>query len=271
MTETSWSDGATITSPVEVNYGTTSESRQLEVTEGNTKITIDSITPLYGDVTISYTLENDESDISSIKPEYSTNGTTYYEMTSAGGDDGVATLATDTDENDGISYDFIWDTATDLGLDYNASVYIRIKVYDKDARKGSIITSSREKKTIDNTPEAPTLVSPTASYFRKDETPVFVFTIPNPKAGNSILHFKIEVDSQSTYDSGDEIAFESYADQVGWEYKDESANWIAIPVGGVDIISTPALIGNQVRYTVQTDNRLDTGNYYWRATAGGVV
>lgn len=269
--ETSWSPTTTKKTPVEVGYGDFTSSRLLEVIQGNTKVSINSVTSDYGDITIGYALKNEESDVSSIDIKYSTDGgSTWNDMTDAGGSsEGLLSLAT---SESGTSHTFIWDSATDLGVDFKGDVYIRVTAYDRDNHKGSQMNSTNYKHSVDNRPETPTIISPEDNYFRKDETPTFQFAIPNPKAGNSKLHFRVQLDTEDTFDTSELVTFRSNIDQVGWEYDtDGNGNFAQIPYGGIDIPSDPTLIGNTVKFTIQTDERLSQNKYYWRVAAGGVL
>ena len=268
--ETSWSGETTKKTPREVVYGDNSSVNSYEVTEGNCKVRIISYNGTSGDITFTYVLENDREDNASILAEYSTTGIdgTWAAATSAGGDDGTDDLTTSAE---GTSHTYIWNTVTDLGVDYKGDAYFRITAYDRTNQIGSTVVSQSQKISVDNSPEAPTLVSPTDGYFDKDETPTFIFTIPDPRAGNSRLHFKIEIAQDQNFER---IAytFESRLDQAGWVYDSTgSGGWVPIPFDGIDIPSDPSLIGNQVKFTVQTEDRLAIGTYYWRVVAGGVI
>ncbi len=272
MVETGFTSSTAITTPVVVEYGDEPTELDLEITNGDTKAEIttpsESSGELSGDISIVFTLTNAESEVSSIKPQYSIDGgTTYNDMTDAGGSsEGKIGL---TSSPAGVSHTFIWDSPTDLGLDHRGGMNIKIVAYDGDVYKGDVMTSNVEKIIVNNAPTAPTLVSPIGDYFRKDETPQFVFTIPNPRAGNSKVHFKLQLDLVNTFNSDDLIEFESRNTQAGWEYQDESSNWINIPHAGVDIPTTPALIGNNARFTIQTEDKIAINEYKWRVLCGG--
>ena len=125
--------------------------------------------------------------------------------------------------------------------------------------------------SINTAPEAPSLIYPANGDFGKLETTEFIFTIPDPRAGNSKLHFKVELDTVSTFDSSNLVTFESRFDQTGWYYDSTgSGDWVSIPVDGVDIPGVPALIGNQAKFRLQTEDKLTHTFYYWRAVALGV-
>ena len=270
MGDTGFSSTTTKVSATDVEYGAVPSERQLEITKGNTKVSISSApTPSSDEITINYNLENDESDISSIKVEYSTDGIggTYSACTEKSGGTGLLNKTTD---GDGVAGVFIWESGTDLGANWKGDIHIRITAYDHDNHKGSKMFSEEYKHNIDNTPSAPVIVNPAAGYFRKPQTPEFQFTIPNPNAINSKLHFKVEFDIQNSFDTADLITFESRNDQDGWSYHD-GTDWQPIPAAGVDIPGDPTLIGNNIRFKVQTHNKLTRRIYYWRPVAAGVI
>ena len=97
-----------------VEYGALSSEISWEVTDSNTLCSLSDPTDGSGDITLTYTLKNDSSTTSSIRVEYSLDGSTWSTATSAGGDDGTTSLTTSAA---GTSHTFIWDTVTDLGKD----------------------------------------------------------------------------------------------------------------------------------------------------------
>ena len=270
MGETGFSSTKTKVTATDVEYGAVPSERQLEITKGNTKVSISSDpTPSSDEITIAYTLENDEAETSSIKVEYSITGLggTYLTCTEKSGGSGLLNKTTSAG---GTSGTFIWESGTDVGANWKGDVHIRITVYDRDNHKGSKMFSEEYKHFIDNSPSAPVIVSPVDNYFRKYQTPEFQFTIPNPNAINSKLHFKVEFDIQNSFDTSDLITFESRNDQDGWSYHD-GTDWQPIPPAGVDVPGTPALIGNNVRFKVPTHEKLTRRIYYWRPVAAGVI
>ena len=268
-TETGWSDAATPTTAHAVQYGDASTSRTLEIITGNTKATITSISPNSDEITVTYVLYNEDSTNSSAKVQYSSTGQSgsFYDLTQSGGD----TISSLTTSPSGTTHTFKFNSGTIFGCDYTGDVHIRVVAYDRTSYIGDTYYSDSIKHRIDNSPEAPTLVSPASGYFYKDTTPTLTFTIPNPVSCYSKMHFKVELDSVNTFDSSDLITFESRLDQTGWEYEDSSSVWHDIPADGVDVPSDHTLVGNNVRFTVQTDQRLTRKVYYWRALAGGVT
>jgi hypothetical protein len=272
LAETDFTATASITTPVFVEYGDAPTELDFEITNGDTKVSITSpssaSSTLSDEISIVFTLTNSKAETSSIKPQYSTDGeVTWSDMTDAGGSSegktGLSSLAA------GDSHTFIWNSVTDLGLDHKGGISIRIIAYDGDDYKGDIMTSDAEQITVNNAPQAPTLISPIDGYFAKDETPQFVFTIPNPRAGNSKMHFKLQLDTVDTFNSSNLIELESRNNQNGWEYVDTGSNWVDIPHAGIDIPGASALIGNQARITIQTEDKIAINEYKWRIVAGG--
>ena len=89
-------------------------------------------------------------------------------------------------------------------------------------------------------------------------TPTLAFRMPSAKAA---VHFWIELDTVSTFDSGNYQSFKSHTDQTGWEYWDGAA-WQPIPHSGVP----NSYAGNEARYTIQTP--LANGVWYRRVRGG---
>lgn len=271
--ETGFGRGATkrtVATPESVIYGVTTASEDFEVTKANVKATLTKPTDLVGDITLSYTITNPRATTASITAQYSTDiGATWNTMTSAGGDDGIDGLAT---SSGGTAHTFIWDTVTDLGIDFTGSVEIRIKVFDRDTQGGDFEFSQQHKLNINNAPLISTLVSPIDSFFDKNETPTLVFVISDPSEGDSDMHAKLELDTEATFGSDNLITFESRNDQTGWEYDSDGAgSWVKFPSTGIPIIVDNTLVGNQARYTIQTPDRLTAKVYNWRITFGGVT
>ncbi|MDA3792367.1 MAG: hypothetical protein PF545_01750, partial [Elusimicrobia bacterium] len=79
--------------------------------------------------TVTYTLTDSESDTVSITVEYSKDNSTWFSAAEAGGD-GTSGL---TSSSGGISHEFIWASATDLGSTADGTVYIKITPDDGSA------------------------------------------------------------------------------------------------------------------------------------------
>ena len=80
--------------------------------------------------------------------------------------------------------------------------------------------------------------------------PEFLFTIPDM---GGTMHFEMELDTSSGFNTVDYQDFRSDLDQTGWDYWNGAA-WVPVPVGGVPNIYA----GNEARYTVQTPLSEDT-------------
>jgi len=268
-TTTSQSVGTKKAAAQSVTYGDYSSSVNFEVTQGDCKVSITSVTGDYGDITIAYTLEDDRAGTASIKPMWATSESgAYSEMTKGTGGDAKTTLSTSAS---GTAHTFVWDTVTDLGIDHKGKVWIKIRAYDRDNHIGDWMESGALPQSIDNAPEAPTITSPSAGYFDKNTTPQIIGTIPDPKAGNSDLHIKIQIATDSAFNDDDiEQTYESRLDQTGFEYQDGLSTWTAFPETGIPVSSDPTLIGNSWRYTIQTEFELTESIKYIRAAAGGL-
>ncbi len=277
MADTGLSFGSSTTSAKSISYGAISNTLRFETTNGDCKVYITAITnPLsttefYGDLTFTYTLENDREEDASLKPYYSSTGPsgTFIEMTDAGGDsEGKDNLSTSAE---GESHTFIWDTVTDLGIDFNSTVWIKFVAYDRTAFIGDTMNDTGRFINVNNAPEACILTAPVDGWFDKNTTPQVVGTIPDMRAGDSDAHIKLEIASDSGF-TDIQYTYESAVVQTGWEYDSTGAGgWVDIPDTGIPVSSTPALVGNSWRYTIQTEDELDEGNWYVRARVGGVL
>ena len=264
-----------------VQYGTPSSSVQLEVTQSNVKVNITSIqddagntfpdNELYGDITFTYLLTSYETSSGSIdiKYAYSFDGT-YSDCTRKGTEgDGTDSL---TVSQGGESHTFVWDTTADIGDHFKGSVYVRIRAYDRVNQNGDYTTSNIVKIKIDNSPFAPVIVSPSSGKFAKDQTPEIIFTIADPKVGNTYVHFKVEIDTSSDFNSSNLKVWESRNSQHReYFYYDNGSGYVEIPDEGIDLASNPNLIGNNVKFIVPTEDKLNLGNYYIRVTEAEVV
>jgi len=251
-------------------YGTDATAYTLKITRANCLSSISSTSGTYGSVTITYTLTNDRATTCSIRPYYSVDGgANWTEMTKGTGGDAKTALSTSAS---GTSHTFVWNTYDNMGNDWVGDVSMKIRAYDRDNYIGDWADSQWLTLTINNAPDAPTLVTPTDGFFQKDATVEFKTQIPadnNPSGSYSVLHAKIEVDVTSGFDSSSFVAFESRLDQSGWEYEDAGGSWIAITASGIPVAT--ALVGNSVRYTVDEEDKLARTSLYWRASFGGVV
>ena len=266
MTETAFSETDSITSPVSVVYGDYSDSIAVELTTGDTKVVIGSITGTYGDITITYTLEDDRLGTASVKPMYATSSSgAFAEMTESTdpeseGRTGLTTSAT------GEAHVFIWNTIPDIGAAYKSSVWIKIRAYDRDNFIGDIMESATQTHDVDNAPLSCVISLPTTGYFTKDTQLEIRGTITDTVAGYSDEHIKIQIATDANFDTI-EKTFESRIGGGQWDYYD-GANWIEIPADGIPVSSTPALIGKSWRFIPDSEEELTTGNKWIRAAIG---
>ncbi len=262
------SDSATVAKSI--YYGQYSEYNSLKITRGNCLVSINFISGTYGDITISYTLYNDRETVCSMRLYYSTDdGTTFTEGTKGTGGNEKTSLST---TSAGTSYSFVWNSYTDVGKDFVGDVILKIRAYDRNNYIGDYTESQLKIVSISNAPSAPTLVTPIDSYFQKDDTPEFIFTIPsdnNPTSLYSKVHAKLEIDTTKDFNSDGLKVFESRLDQTGWEFVNDEGNWEQIPSDGIQL--RPDIIGNQVRFILPTEDRVERDVVYWRVVFGGVT
>jgi len=284
MTETSQTITTSIKTAKTVVYGTASSSVTLEVPQGNVKASITAIVDddgnnhfsgesLVGDVTITYTLTSYESTAASIDIEYGSDYSGSFSNCTRQGSEGDAKTPL-TASQSGTSHTFVWDTATDLGKYFRGSVYLRIKAYDRVSYNGDFNISQVVSLNILNTPSAPTISQPASGKFDKDQTPEIIFDIPDPIAGYGSLHFKVEMDTDSTFGSSNLKVWESRNTQhreCFYYDSDGVGTYLIVPEAGVDIAGDPTLIGNNIKFILPTEDALSKGTWYIRATAGDVV
>lgn len=284
MAETSQTIATSIKTAKTVVYGTASNSVTLEIPQGNVKVSITAIVDddgnnhfsgqsLIGDVTITYTLTSYESTTASIDIEYGNDYNGSFSNCTRQGSEGDAKTPLTVSQG-GTSHTFVWDTATDLGKYFRGSIYLRIKAYDRMSYNGDFNMSQIISLNILNTPSAPTISQPTSSKFDKNQTPEIIFDIPDPKAGNSNLHFKVEMDTDSSFGSSNLKVWESRNSQhreCFYYDSDGVGTYLVVPEAGIDIAADPTLIGNNVKFTPPSEDALSKGTWYIRATAGDVV
>lgn len=201
-----------------VVYGDVSASRTLEVTPSDVRVkTFDAPAAsarVSGDVTVTYTLESDLTVTASIGVQWSTNGSSWATATMGTGGDGTSGLAT---SGAGTSHTYIWDSVTDVGSALEDEVYLRIRASDGAAWSGYTTSSAF---TVDNLPTASSLTTPADSWFAKDTTPIFAFTIPTDPGGD-YLHFKCDVRNTA---GAITLSRESNTTPTGWEYWDDNSS-----------------------------------------------
>ena len=269
---TAFSIGGSGVTPRPIYYGTYSDANSLEITRGNCIPAIQTAPETYGWITVTYTLRDARTSASSIRLYYSIDGGTTFSSCAESFDtlsDGETGLTTSVS---GVTHMFSWNSYGDLGNDYVGDVIIKIRAYDRDNYIGDYVDSQNFNIYLNNAPLAPSLITPTDGYFQKDDTPIFVGTIPednNPMGMYSKVHVRLEIDTSESFNSNDLVIFESRVDQTGWEYKNVSDNWEAIPINGLQM--RPDIVGNYVRFVVPTEDRLDREKLYWRIVFGGVT
>lgn len=266
MTDTAYSETDSITSPVSVTYGDESSTVIVEITSGDCRVVISSITGTSEDITIVYTLEDDRSGTASVKPMYATSSSgAFAEMTestdpTSEGRTGLTTSPT------GEEHTFIWNTIPDIGAAYKSSVWIKIRAYDRDNFIGDTMESATQTHDVDNAPLTCTLSLPTTGYFTKETQLEIRGTITDTVAGYSDEHVKIQIATDANFETI-EKTFESRIGGGQWDYYD-GANWIEFPADGIPVSSTPALIGKSWRFIPDSEEELTTGTKYIRAFIG---
>jgi len=259
-----------------VMYGDNSPTIALEITSGDTRITITSVTnssggtdDLYGNLTFNYKLENDRIGVSSMKPMFSKSGPsgTFTEMTEYTGatSEGKTALTTTAA---GKAHVFDWNTVTDLGGYYKGIVYIKFRAYDRDNFIGDYMDATLLQVLVDNAPDSGVITDPVDGFFTKETTPMIEGTIPSHKAGYVNMHIKVEIATDSAF-ANIELTLESAISQDGWSYYDDSA-WIDLPITGIPVAGDNTLIGNHWRVYIPTENELTKGPKYIRFAAGEI-
>jgi hypothetical protein len=123
----------------------------------NTSPTVSIVTPTgtqSGNVPISYTLRDNESDTCSIQVQYSEDGgLTFHAATQGPGGDGPTNL---NSSPTGISHVYVWDSLADIGQTDQSDIRLRMTPFD--SREGTSDTT--EDFRVDNTQQAPVLSSP---------------------------------------------------------------------------------------------------------------
>lgn len=266
-----------------VQYGTEASSVRVEITQGDVKVSVSSIVDdanntspddtLYGDITATYSLSSYQVTKGSIAIQYAySTGGTFYDCTRKGSEGEAASPLIVSQS--GTIHTYVWDTATDLGDHYKGEVYLRIRAFDKVNQNGDFNTSNVRKITIDNSPFAPVISSPSDGEFNKDQRPEIIFTISDPKAGNSTqVHFTVKIASDSSFESDLKIWESRNSQHRNCFYYDSTGNgnYAIVPETGVDISADPSLIGNDVKFILPTEDRLSLGNYYITTIEGEVV
>ncbi|MEE9150969.1 MAG: Ig-like domain-containing protein [Thermoplasmata archaeon] len=131
-----------------------------------------------GEVLISYTLKDRESDTSNILAEYSKDGVSYFSAKEGNGGDGKTALTTGPN---GKIHTFSWNSKSDLKDTELSTVYFRITPNDND--EGPSGTTSAF--TVDN--KAPTIVSGPSVSKKTDTTATIEWDTDEPC--NSVINY----------------------------------------------------------------------------------
>lgn len=281
-TETGFTSATAQKTAKTVQYGSFSDSIAFTIEHSNVRVNISAVVDddanawvdgdeLVGDLTVTYTLTSDEITTGSIDIEYSFTFDGAYSNCTRKGSEGEATTPLAVSSG-GTSHTYVWDTATDLGDHYLGPIYIRIRGFDRAGMGGDFSTSNIIKLSINNAPAAPTLTAPTDGNFGKDTTLELQWAITDPVAGNAFTHFKVEADTDTTFNTSNKKTWESRLSQDRlYFYYNDGSNWVAVPDTGIDIASTPALIGNGVKFIIPTEDRLERGKWNFRVAQAEVV
>jgi len=257
------SDSASMNTLPQLDWGEQSDELEREITTGNTKVKSDTssgteteitVSGTYGDITLTYTLINNDSTTSRIAVEYSEDGTNWAAATEGTGGDGTTGLTTSPT---GVQHTYVWDSYTDAGASEKKenTCYLRITPYDASPTGGDAgATRTSPAFTVNNRPVKITLLNADGYTFDKDTTPVFEAVMGSIRGGSKLYH-RIKI-----WDKDDnlELNKSSAIDQTGWEYEDSPGSWNSVGVNGVD----PAHVDgtNKIRYTVQASDALDADN-----------
>lgn len=195
--------------------------------------------------------------VMSITAQFSDDGSTWATATPDTGDplhDGLTGFVTG-------SYTFVWDSATDLGTNFQGStVYVRLLPND-GTNNGLYATSLAF--TVDMLPTAPTLISPFDTYFdagdQSDPGNDFIFTVPeDPGSDRMILRIQIDqatdfasavVDINSQDDAGRFMHRQSTA--AGYK---NAANGLTYYIKGLSVTSAT---GTAVLFSSLVDHHTD--------------
>jgi len=187
-----------------LNLGDPSGLRTREITPSDIKaIAITSPTggeKLGSPILVEYTIESDKLvTAATVVCEYSSNGSDWFAATADTGNpshSGSTSLAADAD---GEAYTYAWDASADLSTAFQSStMQVRLRATDQSARaSANAVTSTFE---IDMLPNAPTLLSPSDSYFDAGDEVIFIWEIPTDPGSDKIA-FQIEIDDNPDFSS----------------------------------------------------------------------
>jgi len=133
------------------------------------------------DIKINYTISDLESDTLSVFPEYSTDGSTYYQATISTSGYKIKNLKSTPE---GISYTFTWDSVADLGGKEETNVHLRMTPKDNDEGLSETISGIQ----LDNKP--PTIISgPTVTSKTHD---IAIITWETDEPSDSVLYWGLD-------------------------------------------------------------------------------
>lgn len=164
--------------------------RKLTIVPGNVQIS-NIVTPdgeQSDEVTITYTLQSDQSETASIVPTFSTDGSDPTTTANEGsGGDGLTGLATSPD---GVVHTFIWNSlhATEGITSIAREVGVLFKIIPKDASGDAGAGMTTNEFLVDNLPIMPTYISDSFidDFKTEDTTPTFIWEIPTDPGTDNI-------------------------------------------------------------------------------------
>lgn len=267
----------------DIDYGVTSEMLEREVTSGDTRVygtptvtgnyaTADQDS-FYGDITVTYMLQNNYEDDSDILVEFSedynpeTGSGTWTAATQGTGGDGITGLETSIA---GTEHTYVWDSYADAGeSELDLSVYLRITPYDADSDAGEAVPT--DAFGVNNRPAAicwENMQDDTSAgvSWDKDSTPSFAAIMPDLRGGDKgfpAIRIYKEADGSVL-----ELEKKSVEDITGWSYETAPDTWVDMTVLGIP--GTIADGVNRIRYQVQTADALTVGEKYVNGEMGEV-
>ncbi len=158
-----------------------------------------------------------------------------------------------------------WDSPTDFRIQQEfTDINIEVTLYD-EVSQGGTAESKTVYTNVDFTlPE----LSDKRIIKPKSNTEDMVFRFLTPiTIRNSQLHFLLEIDTETTFNSGPmgqpEYSFFTEDDRTDWSlYNKSSLSWVPFPEDGVPV--DPSGRGEEVKFNNATISGLNTGDYYFR-------
>ncbi|MCR4317513.1 MAG: hypothetical protein NUW37_14330 [Planctomycetes bacterium] len=220
------------------------------------QITNVAITGNSGDVSVTYTLADSTSDVSSIVIEYSSDGGTTWTAATRKSGAGEPTTGLTTSPS-GVTHLFVWKTSVDLPGGPHTGIRGRITPSDASATGSPSVSSPF---TIDNT-TAPTAtnVAPVSSTGGTTAPPVYTgdvtisFTIVDPESQSCTILAEYSADNGSTWHSASPGA----GGDAGASYQSSPTGTAGSFVWNSTDIGT--VLNTQVRFRVRpTDTKVGT-------------